>query len=174
MGRIGFTKIAQKAQAAAVGALGHGQQRFELLTHHLLERVGGRAIVNHAALVDHVLQAISHPSIGGQAVAAGAAGFLVIPFNVFGQVQVRHKAHVRLVYAHAKGNGGHHHQGVFTQKTVLVALPHRSVKPCVVRQSVYASLAQSAGHLFHALSRLAIHNARLARVLLLDKANQLL
>ena len=171
---IGFTKIAQQAHAAAVSALSHGQQGFKLLAHHLLERFGGRAIVNHAALVDHVLQAISHPCIGGQTVTACASGFLVIPFNIFGQVQVRHKAHVRLVYAHAKGNGGHHHQGVFTRKTVLVALPDGVVKTGVIRQGFYAGLTQGTGHLFNALSGLAIHNAGLARVLLLNKANQLL
>ncbi len=43
-----------------------------------------------------------------QSVPAGAPRFLIIAFNTAGDVMVHHKPYIRLVYAHAKGNGGNH------------------------------------------------------------------
>jgi hypothetical protein len=59
------------------------------------------------------------------------------------------------------------------RKAVLVVLAHLGVQPRVVGQGVDARVAQRGGQLFHALARLAIHHARLARVLALDEAQQL-
>ena len=88
--------------------------------------------------------------MGGLTIASGAPGFLVVALNVLGHVQVRHKAHVGLVDAHAKRNRGHHHQAFFTQETVLVALAHGPVQACVVGQRGNAGVTQEFGDLFHA------------------------
>jgi len=119
---IGLAKVAQQPHTAAVGGFGQAQQRVELAAHDLFELFARRALVDHAALVHHVVQAVGHPRVGGLAVAPGAAGFLVIAFDVFGHVQVRHKAHIGLVDAHAKGNGGHHDHALFAQKFGLIGL----------------------------------------------------
>ncbi len=52
-------------------------------------------------------------------------------------------------------------------------LAHLGVQPRVVGQGVDARILQRGGQFLHALARLAIHHARLARVLALDKAQQL-
>ena len=57
--------------------------------------------------------------MAGRAVAAGAADFLVVALDVFGQVVVNHPAHVALVDAHAEGDGGHDHLQVVLQKGFL-------------------------------------------------------
>ena len=168
-----FAEVAEQPHAPAVGGFGQRQQRVELAAHHLLEVFAGRALVDHAALVHHVLQAVGHPGVGGQAVAAGAAGLLVVALDVLGHVQVGDEAHVRLVDAHAEGDGGHHHHAVLAQEAVLVALPHLGVQARVVGQGVDALLAQGLRDLLDPLARLAVDDAGLARVLALDEAQQL-
>ena len=69
----------------------------------------------------HVGEAIGHPRIGGQAIASGAAGFLVA-LDVLGHVHMRHKAHVGFVDAHAKAMVATITMPFFTQKAVLVLL----------------------------------------------------
>ena len=98
--------------------------------------------VDHAALVHHVLQAIDHPGVGGQAVAPGTAGFLVVAFDVLGHVQVRDEAHVGLVDAHAEGNRRHHHHAVFAQESVLALLAQAGVQPGVVGHGLDAGALQ--------------------------------
>ena len=90
--------------------------------------------------------------MGGQAVAPGAAGLLVIAFDVLGHVQVRHKTHIGLVNAHAKRNGGHHHNALFAQKPVLVPLPNARIHPRVIGQGQQAMLHQGLRHLLDTLA----------------------
>ena len=79
-----------------------------------------------------------------------------------------------LVDAHAEGDGGDHDDAVFAQKAVLVRLAQARFQPGVVGQGVDAVLAQRLGDVFHLFARLAVDDARLARVFALDKAQQLL
>ena len=139
----------------------------------MLEFFLGGTFVNHAALVDHVAQAVTHPGVGAQAVTSGAAGLLVVALDVFGHVQMRHKTHVRFVDAHAKGNGGHHDHAFFPQETVLMGLAHRAVQTRVVGQRVNPRLTQGVGHVLDFFARLAVNNAGLVRVLTLYKTQQL-
>ena len=60
-----FSKVREQPDTPAVAGFRQGQQRVELAAHHLLEFFGRRALVDHAALVHHVLQAIGHPRVGG-------------------------------------------------------------------------------------------------------------
>src|SRR3546814_14981322 len=74
------------------------------------------SLFRSAALLYDVLQAIGQPGGGGQAIASRTAGFLVITFNRFGQIDMRNKAHVGLVYAHAESNGCHHDHAFLATK----------------------------------------------------------
>ena len=113
---------------------GHREQRVELAALRALEFVARRTVVDHAALVDDIREPVRHPGIGGQPVAPGAAGFLVVALDVLRQVEVGDEAHVGLVDPHAEGDGRDHHQPFFAQEAVLVAPPYRAVEPGVVRQ----------------------------------------
>ena len=169
-----LAKICQQSHPATVCGFGQAQQGVELATQALLELFACRTFVNHAALVHHILQAIGHPCIGGQAVTPGTAGFLVVALNVLGHIQMGDKAHIGLVDAHAEGDGGHHHHALFAQKPVLVVLAHPAVQPGVVGQRTDTGVHQSLCHIFHPLARLAIDDARIALVLAFDEAQKLL
>ena len=133
-----LTKVLQQALAAAVRGLGQRQQGIELAAQCGLECFIGIALVNHAPLVEHIRDAIGHPRVCWQAIAPAAAGFLVVAFDVARHVHMCHKAHIGLVNAHAKRNGGHHHNAFFTQEAVLVQLAHLRRQARVVRQGVDA------------------------------------
>ena len=98
-----------------------------------LVRVFGFALVDEAALGDDVLQAPRHPRFGGLAVAAGAAGFLVVAFDRARQIDVRDEAHVGLVDAHAEREGGDHDDAVLAQEFFLMAAARVVVHAAVVR-----------------------------------------
>jgi uncharacterized membrane protein YhaH (DUF805 family) len=149
------------------------QQRVELAALHALELLAGRAVVDHAALVDHVLQAVGHPGIGVFAVAAGAAGLLVVGLDVLRQIQVRDETHVGLVDAHAEGDGGDHHDPVLAQEAALMTLAHLGVEPGVVGQGGDALGVEPGRGLLHLLARAAVDDAGLALVLVAQPAQQL-
>ena len=142
-GRARFAEVGEQAHAPAVVRLGQREQRVELAALAALELFGSWALVDHPPLVDHVGQAVGHPGVGGQAVAAGAAGLLVVALDVLRQVEVRDEAHVGLVDAHAEGDRRDHHDAVLAQEAVLVALAHAGVEAGVVGQRADA-LARSA------------------------------
>src|SRR3546814_18160570 len=75
------------------------------------------SLFRSSALLYDVLQTIGQPGGGGQAIASRTAGFLVITFNRFGQIDMRNKAHVGLVYANAERNGCHHDHAFLAKKT---------------------------------------------------------
>ena len=66
-----------------------------------------------------VVEAVAQPAFGGQAVAAGAAAFLVEVFDALGHVEVGDEAYVGFVYAHAEGDGGDDDEAVFVGEAVL-------------------------------------------------------
>ena len=168
-----FAEIGQQPHAPAVVRLRQCQQRVELAALAALEFLGRRAVVDHAALVHNVGQAVAHPGVGRQTVAPGAAGFLVVTLDVLRQIEVRDEAHVGLVDAHAERDGGHHHDPVLAQETVLVAPAHRGVEPGVVGQRRDAFRFEPGRGLVDLLARLAIDDAGLALVLVVDEAQQL-
>jgi hypothetical protein len=115
-----LAEVFEHAHAPAAERLAQAQHGVELVRQHALEILVGLGLVDHPALQHHVLQAVGHPGVRGQAVAAGASRFLVIALERFRQVEVADEAHVRLVDAHAEGDGRHHHDVVFAQEARLV------------------------------------------------------
>jgi hypothetical protein len=63
-------------------------------------------------LLYHIAGTEKQNTFARQTVAARTAGFLIIAFDVFRQIVVNDKADVRLVDAHAKGNGRANHAHV--------------------------------------------------------------
>ena len=82
-----------------------------------------------------VLQAVDHPDLRRQPVAAGAAGFLVIGLQALRRVEMGDEAHVGLVDAHAEGDGRRHHHAVVLQEPALVLRPHLGGQPGVIGQA---------------------------------------
>ena len=52
-------------------------------------------------------------------ISAGAASFLVIVLDGFGNIEVDYKTDIRLIDAHTKGDGCHYHLHMLIQKLIL-------------------------------------------------------
>ena len=66
------------------------------------------------------------------AVAPGAAGFLIIGLDRFGQRRMRHEAHVRLVDSHAERDRRADHHVLARHEIGLVLRPHRGIESGVI------------------------------------------
>ena len=119
-------------------------------------------VLQHLFEHHHVLQAVGHPGISGQAITACAAGFLVVRLKGLGQVQMRNKAHVGLVDAHAERDGGHHDQAFLVEEALLVGGPGVAGQAGVIRQGREALVAQELCHFIDLFTRQAIHDACVA------------
>ena len=98
-------------------------------------------------------------------ITSGTSGFLIIAFEALGNIVVDDKAHVGLVNAHSKGNGGNNHIHLFHQELVLVLGTHLVVQPRMIGQRLDAVELQQLGQVLHLLAREAIDNAALPFVL---------
>ncbi|CUJ50421.1 Uncharacterised protein [Achromobacter sp. 2789STDY5608628] len=173
-GRDVLAEIRQQPHAAAFHGFAQPQHGVQLLAEAAAVGVVAGGFVDHAALLHHVLQAIGQPGGGGQAVAAGAAGFLVVALDRLGQVDVGHEAHVGLVDAHAEGDGGDHDHAVLAQEARLVGGPHLGAEPGVVRHGVDALVAEEFGGFLDPRPRQRVDHAGFALVLGADHVQQLL
>ncbi|CFE02616.1 Uncharacterised protein [Bordetella pertussis] len=171
--RDGLPEVSQQAHAPAFDGFAQAQHGIELLAEPAPVGIVAGRLVDHAALLHHVLQAIGQPRRGRQPVAAGPAGFLVVAFDRLGQVDVRHETHVGLVDAHAEGDGGHHDDAILAQEARLVGGAHRRAQTGMVGQGVDAIGAQEVGGFLDAGARQAVHHARFAFVLAADEIQQL-
>ncbi len=134
----------------------------ELAPLQLLAFFAGLGLLDHLLEQHHVAQAVAQPGFGGFAITAGAPGFLVVAFHRLRQVGMRHEAHVRLVDAHAEGDGGAHHDAILAQETALVVSAHFRRQAGMVGQGVEALAAQEFGSLLDLAPRHAVDDAGLA------------
>ena len=74
---------------------------------------------------------------------------MIVGLDALRQVHVGDEAHVRLVDAHAEGDGGDHHDAVFTQEAGLVGCPHVAGQAGMVGQGIVAAFAQRLGGGLH-------------------------
>ena len=92
--------------------------------------------VDPATTERHVVETVEGQRVGGQTVAAGAADLLIVGLNRGRHVGVRDKAHVRLVDAHAEGDGRDDDHAVLAQETVLVAIARLLIEPGVIGERI--------------------------------------
>ncbi|MNO92050.1 hypothetical protein D3C76_836120 [compost metagenome] len=122
-------------------------------------------VLQHLLEHHHVLQTVGHPGICRQTVTTAAPGFLVIGLKRLRQVEVRDKAHVGLVDAHAKGHGGDHDQAFLVEEAFLVVSTHIVGQAGVIRQRREALLAEEGRHFLDFLARQAIDDTGIAATL---------
>jgi hypothetical protein len=120
-GRAFLAEVMQQPHAPAAGALAEAEQRIELGEGHAPELLAALGLLEHAAQVHEIAQAVGHPCIRRLAVAPGAAGLLVIRFDALRQVALRDEAHVGLVDAHAEGDRGDIDLALLALEALLVA-----------------------------------------------------
>ena len=115
-----FAKIIEQYLAPAARRFAVGEQRGQALRFEDLLAFAGARLGDARVLQGDILHAVGHPGFGRFAVAAGAAGFLVVGLDAFGQVEVGDETDVGFVDAHAKGDRGAHDQAFFAQEAALV------------------------------------------------------
>ena len=98
----------------------------------------------------------------GSPVAPGAAGLLVVGLERARRVEVGDEAHVRLVDAHAEGDGRHHDHAFLLEEVLLVRRAERGVQAGVVGQGAHALGVQRARHRVDLAARGAVDDAALA------------
>ena len=84
------------------------------------------------------------------------------------------EADVRLVNAHAEGNGGHYDVYLFHQELVLILRPCFGVQAGVVRQRLDTVDGEHLGHFLHLLAAETVDDAALAGILADETDNVLL
>ena len=108
--------------------------------------VGGRgALVDPHPLQFDIVQPVKRQRLRRGAVAARAADLLIIAFHRFRQVGMGHPADVRLVDAHAEGDGRADHQVVLPLEPVLRLLPDLRFQSGVIGQGGDARVAERLG-----------------------------
>ena len=107
---------------------------------------------------------IEEDALGGQSVPSGPPCFLVVAFQVFWQVVVDHETYVRLVDAHAEGDGRHHYGSLVADEPVLHGAACFRFQPSMVCLCPEASPGEGMGHFFRGLAGNTVDNGRLAAV----------
>jgi hypothetical protein len=153
-------EVGEQVLPSARDRLAEGEHRVEVLAESLLVRALARRLVDEAALLHDVAEAVRHPRDRGLAVAPRAAGLLVVALDRLRQVDVRDEAHVGLVDAHAERDRRDHDDAVFTEEARLVAGAHPGIQPRVIRQGVDALRAQILGRLLDRLAAERVDDAR--------------
>ena len=155
-----LAEVAEQVLAPASDRLAQREHRVEMLPEARLEAAIAGALVDDAALLHDVAESVGHPRDRGLAVAAGAAGLLVVALDGLRQVDVRDEAHVGLVDAHAERDRRDHHDAVVAEEPRLVRGADRRVEARVVRQRVDALRAQVLGGLLDGLAAERVDDAR--------------
>ena len=158
-----LSEIIEQELAPALAGLCVGNRFIEQLLAYLLLR--HRLSLHELLQLLDVLVAVIGDASAFLPVTACAAGFLVVAFYALGNVVMDDETHVRLVYAHAEGDGGHNHVHLFHQEQVLILRPGLGVQAGVVRERLDAVDGQQLGHLLHLLAAETVNDAGLAGIL---------
>ena len=132
--------------------------------HRLQVLGGGIALGQEELLHLLVLAPEQQHAVGHLAVAARAAGFLVVGLEVARHLVVHDEAHVGLVDAHAEGVGGDHHAAVAAHERVLAGVALQRRHAAVIARDRFAGGAQPVVHLLAALHRRGVDDAAAVRV----------
>ena len=153
-----FAEIAHQADTAAGVVFGEVGHLVELVVGDVA-RLLVRDFLEEFEVFRHVAAGEKQQAVGGQAVAPGAAGFLVVALDVLRQVGVDDVADVGFVDAHAEGDGGADDLGLVAEEGVLVFRAFHLVEPGVIGDGGKSLRAQRGGERLGAFARLAIDDA---------------
>src|SRR5262249_46600215 len=125
-----LAEIAKQRHASAFATFGKAQEGFQacLTTGSL----GGCALLDKPPLQERVAAAVEKQATGGQSIAAGASDFLIVTFQILGQVGVDDKTDIGLVDSHSESDRGYHQWGLVLNEALLIAAADVIFKSSVV------------------------------------------
>ena len=123
---------------------------------HLLRPVG---VVDHQAAKPDIAHAVEHQGFRRKPVTPGSSDLLVVGLDGGRDVCVNDETDVRLVDAHAEGNGCHHDDAILGQKPVLVPVPDVLIHSGVIRQCRATVRRQALCRPLRFLAREGVDNA---------------
>ncbi len=112
-----LTEVGEQLHASALKRFAQREHGVEVLPESLAMSAVTLALVDHPALLNHVLQSIREPCGGGESVSTGTTGLLVVALDAFRQVEVGDEPHVGFVDAHSEGDGRNHHHAVLAEES---------------------------------------------------------
>ena len=115
--KIYFPKY-NKRRAPAFARLGVMDHLLKLCTGDT--RLLLAFLVDEMPLLGNVARAEQQDAFTRQSVASGASGFLIIALQIFRQIIMHNKTHIRFVDAHSERDGGRDHAHVVAQKCILM------------------------------------------------------
>ena len=116
--RVGLAEVADEMPMAAADARGVALD----VAQQRPPRVGQLAVpLEHDAPLQEVGRRVDEHALGLEAVAAGAAGLLLVVLERLRRAGVHDEAHVRAIDPHAEGDRGDDDVGVLVEERVLVA-----------------------------------------------------
>ncbi|MNB99359.1 hypothetical protein D3C75_466380 [compost metagenome] len=145
--------------------LGKSAHRIELMTLNIQQRPGG-LLFQAAAQPGHIGRIVKQHRLGRQAITPGAARLLIVGFDIARNVEMHHKAHVRFVDAHTKGDGRHHNLQIVALELLLHLGTDVVFQPGMVSRRAKTPTLQTGGGVFHFCPAVTVDNARLAALLL--------
>jgi hypothetical protein len=164
-GNAGLAEIAPDRGGPAAGAVEHGVELAHLAHLHGLDRLIDIAAVDAAQHPGEIGGGIERDALGEGAVAPGAADLLPVGLDGVRRIGMDDIAHVRLVDAHAEGDGRHHHGGVGLEELLQAPGAQVFVEPGMIGERRHAGRRQRRCQLVDALARAGIDHARAARAL---------
>ena len=170
--RLPLAEVGEQRLAPAARQFAQADQRAELLPLHLLVGFRAVALPDPLAQLDEILQAIGEPGVGGHAVAAGAPGLLVVGLDRLRQIEVGDEAHVRLVDAHAEGDGGDDDDAAVLAEALQHGAADVGVETGMIGERRASLAGQPRGRLLDRLARQAVDDAGVLGVLGLDELPQ--
>ena len=158
-----FSEVVQQKLAAACCRLGVSHDLLKKLHAHLL--FGDGFALEELLQLVNVLMAVEGDAPSFATITTCAACLLIVALQRLGHVVVNDKENVRLVDAHAEGDGRHNDVHVLHQELVLDFAALSAVHARVVGQSLHAVDAKGLGNLLHLFPAEAVDDATLAHVL---------
>src|SRR6266851_4409800 len=170
---VALAEIAEQHLTPAAGRLAEAEQRVELLPLDAALALIDVGAIKQLHQCHDVGHAIGHPGIGGQPVAPGAAGLLIIGLEALRRVEMDDETDIRLVDAHAESDRRDDDDALLLEEAVLMALACRGIEPGMVGQREAPLHGEPVGDLLDLAPGLAVDDAGIAPVFLGEKGEQL-
>src|SRR5690606_13309794 len=114
-----------------------GSKSFDYARHGL----SGRITVTLEELLDELVFFVMYENtVGGLAVSPCSTGLLIIRVEASGKLRVDDQAHVRFVYTHAEGVGGHHNANAAFHELVLVLVARLLAQAAMIKGDAFIVL----------------------------------